>query len=580
MLIDTLIEQFKKLHSPYDLARLFNTTKSRLFFNLYISPEERKYKKFFIPKKGGGRREITAPNGAIKSYQSTLNIILSHYYLMLSKSSVHGFVYGRSIKSNAKLHRKSNFVLNLDLKNFFPAINFGRVRGLFLSFPFYFNPKIATLLAQICTSDNQLPQGAPTSPIISNFICLRLDKEISRFAKINKCTYTRYADDITISTFLRCFPVNIAQIENYDSKQRLTLSSGLRDIIIANGFEINSRKTRLANHLQHQEVTGLTVNRKLNVNKKMLRSVKSMLHAWEKYNYEFAALEHFDKYSKKFYNPEFSGPSFKKILKGKIDFIGMVRGPSDRIFLKYLKRYKDLTIKPPIVVEEGRNENFIIIGEGKTDGMHLKAAINALQSSPILQRLSIYVQEIPDSANINDSVLLKSCRAWSNRVNKMGIICMFDSDVQSTVNNATEEILGFKYWGNKVYSFVLPTPDHRQDDPELCVELYYSDKEIMTADQNGRRLYLNSEFDHKTLCHKSDPDIHCTERNKVKRRKPSIIDDGVILNERNIALSKNSFARNIVTGVDEFASFDFTQFLKIFKIVDKIRIHALGQAGG
>ena len=116
---------------------------------------------------------------------------------MTAKSSSHGFVFGRSIATNSKRHVRKKFVLNLDLEDFCPTINFGRVRGLFMSFPFHFNAEVATLLAQICTFDNHLPQGAPTSPIISNFICSKLDSEMSRFSKINVFTQ----DTLMISVF-------------------------------------------------------------------------------------------------------------------------------------------------------------------------------------------------------------------------------------------------------------------------------------------------------------------------------------------------------------------------------------------
>ena len=116
---------------------------------------------------------------------------------------VHGFVKNKSVLSNAKQHLKKKYILNLDLKNFYGSINFGRVRGLFMSKPFNMGDRAATIIAQICCDNDSLPQGACTSPIISNFIMSRLDKELIQFAKNTHTTYTRYADDMLISSITK-----------------------------------------------------------------------------------------------------------------------------------------------------------------------------------------------------------------------------------------------------------------------------------------------------------------------------------------------------------------------------------------
>ncbi|MFM7372884.1 MAG: reverse transcriptase domain-containing protein, partial [Sphaerospermopsis kisseleviana] len=107
--------------------------------------------------------------------------------------------------TNAKNHCNKKFVLNLDIKDFFPTITQQRIRGVMMSPPYNLPSQIATTISHICCYEGKLPQGAPTSPIISNIVCAKLDSELRLLAKQNKCFYTRYADDITFSTIVKNF---------------------------------------------------------------------------------------------------------------------------------------------------------------------------------------------------------------------------------------------------------------------------------------------------------------------------------------------------------------------------------------
>lgn len=133
-----------------------------LSYNLYVLPPEKRYHTFTIPKRGGGVRTIVAPRSSIKLYQRRLADVLSYFYE--PKACVYGYVGGRNIKQNARVHCGKKIVINIDLKDFFPTIHLGRVRGVFKSKPFGFNDAVATTLAQICCHDGRLPQGAPSSP--------------------------------------------------------------------------------------------------------------------------------------------------------------------------------------------------------------------------------------------------------------------------------------------------------------------------------------------------------------------------------------------------------------------------------
>jgi RNA-directed DNA polymerase len=154
---------------------------------------------------------------------------------------------------------------------------------MFMSHPYNLEAPVATILAQICCHNNQLPQDAPTSPIISNMICAKMDSQLQRLAKESKATYTRYADDITFSTTLSSFPDSLGHFAEDENNPKFILSDNLVAIIINNGFRINERKIRLQSSRSHQEVTGLTVNKFPNVDRNYVRQIRGMLHAWEKF---------------------------------------------------------------------------------------------------------------------------------------------------------------------------------------------------------------------------------------------------------------------------------------------------------
>jgi RNA-directed DNA polymerase len=269
-----LRDEFLKLQDRDDIAQLLEVTIKQLNFHLYVLPSEKKYKVFTIPKKSGGTRQISAPASPIKIIQRKLKQVLETVYN--PKPATHGFVTGRSIVSNARLHKKRRYVLNLDLENYFPTIHFGRVRGMFMGNPYHLNDEVATILAQICCHQGVLPQGAPTSPIISNMICARLDAKLQQLAKEHQCTYSRYADDITFSTNRSKFPSALAHLSDIG---QVEIGDELSSVIQENGFQVNPKKTRLQVKQQRQEVTGLTVNKYPNVRRRYVKQVRAILHA-------------------------------------------------------------------------------------------------------------------------------------------------------------------------------------------------------------------------------------------------------------------------------------------------------------
>lgn len=335
----TLRASFASLATLDDVARLLEVTPRSLRFYLY---KAKRYRHFQIRKKSGGLRTIHSPDNALKVIQQKLNQVLHAAYR--GRSSVHGFARHRSILTNAGRHVGCNLLLNFDLADFFPSIHFGRVKGLLQSKPYSLPEESAIVLAQICCHEKTLPAGAPTSPVVANMVCGKMDSQLKELASRFRCKYTRYADDITLSTDLTRFPPAIAYREK-ESKQ-WSLGNELLKIITDNGFKINPTKTRCGSPGTRLEVTGLTINRGINVSRKIIRQVRAMLNAWTVYGFDAAQREFSAKYDSK--QRRKRPADFRKVLLGKIDFIGFVRGRDDLLFLNLLSAYRKLAPDVPI----------------------------------------------------------------------------------------------------------------------------------------------------------------------------------------------------------------------------------------
>ncbi|MBI4783945.1 MAG: RNA-directed DNA polymerase [Oscillatoriophycideae cyanobacterium NC_groundwater_1537_Pr4_S-0.65um_50_18] len=341
---EDLCEDFHSLKTPRDVAALLDVPYKRFVYHLY--KEENRYTSFEIPKKSGDRRTISAPVIGLKIIQRKLSQVL--YCVYNPKPSVHGFVPAKSILTNALPHVKKRYVLNADLKDFFPSINFGRVRGLFMAAPYGLSPEVATVLAQICCYEGKLPQGAPTSPVVSNMICARMDRQLQHLAKEYRSTYTRYADDITFSTTVPKFPKALAYVPEEGDEKKLILGEKLAEIIISNDFRVNEQKVRLQDKRSHQEVTGLTVNEFPNVDRRYVRSIRAILHAWDKFGLQKAQEVYLEKYAPTPRYPQQEKSSLKQVLHGKIEFLAMVRGKEDQIYQKHIKKYFELSQRDSI----------------------------------------------------------------------------------------------------------------------------------------------------------------------------------------------------------------------------------------
>jgi RNA-directed DNA polymerase len=264
------LDSLKSTRSLSDLARLLDFTPRGLSYVLYKTLPDKKYVTFKIPKKNGDTRLICAPQGALKLLQRNLADLLYDCRSELEKEKPrrpisHGFRRSQSIFNNASMHKNRRYVLNLDLHDFFPTFNFGRVRGFFIKDREFAVPeKVATVIAQIACHENSLPQGSPCSPIIADVIAHILDVRLVQLVKTHKVAYSRYADDLTFSTNQKAFPAELATRDDGDGSE-WQLSEPLVGVIERCGFTINPAKTRMQVHTSRQLVTGLTVNIKVNI---------------------------------------------------------------------------------------------------------------------------------------------------------------------------------------------------------------------------------------------------------------------------------------------------------------------------
>jgi len=291
-----------------------------------------------IKKRRGGERKLQIPSESLKQVQRSVVSLLKPH--QSPRSSCHSFVKDRSITTNALQHVGRAYVLNIDLKDFFPSIGYSRIRGLLRSKQFSIPDEGAKVLAHICTFENTLPQGAPSSPYLSNIICRKLDRELYVFCKKNRIHFTRYCDDISFSS--RYLETLSALCQIVEAPRIVTLTDELRSIVESNGFTINDQKTTLRYFRECPRVTGLRVQHTLAPAKHLEQQVKGMLYAWEKHGFELASSEFLSKFDTKHRIDEGTALRFAYSLFGKIQFIGQIRGWDSPKYLKICRQYNEL----------------------------------------------------------------------------------------------------------------------------------------------------------------------------------------------------------------------------------------------
>lgn len=351
------MREFNDIKTRNELADFLNVPRKQLSYILYIKDIKNLYTSFELHKKSGGVRKINAPIKELKEIQRKLVVGLENHTKKKRENNniSHAFEKKKNIITNAKIHRNKKLVLNIDLENFFESIHFGRVRGFFhKNKNFLLSIEVATILAQISCYEGKLPQGAPSSPIISNLICEILDYRLLKIAKKYKLHYTRYADDLTFSTNDNKFLELQTEFYEEISKE-----------LVKAGFKINVKKKRLQLEQSRQVVTGLVVNKKINVNRIYYKETRAMAHQL----YKQGSFE---------INSETAIPNQ---LEGRFAFINQLTWYNNKIDNEKKHDFRSLNSR------ERQYQKFLfykyffanpkplIVTEGKTDIAYLQAAL-------------------------------------------------------------------------------------------------------------------------------------------------------------------------------------------------------------
>lgn len=537
------LDALKSATTLQDVAFLLNKIKpSSLSYHLYILGTNRdksikeKYTEFEIPKKQGGTRKILAPNKELKKIQSSLSDFLYDCIKEINltrgiKGNLsYGYQKGISTMNHAKVHSNKRFVFNIDLKDFFDSINFGRVRGFFISNNhFNLHPKVATILAQIACHNNSLPQGSPCSPVISNLIGHIVDIRLAQLAASCGCSYSRYCDDITFSTNKKVFPHKIAF---YNNSEYLP-SKNLIKIIERSGFKINLKKVRMSIFYSQQNVTGLTVNKRVNTPRMYRDTIRALVHhLCFKGDFEFKG-----DFKKEKIEKEESGDNNKSIRERKLNSLQGMLNYISRIECSYREdslnfknsypNYHKLT-KDEIVLRNYllyryffNPDKVTVFGEGKTDKSHLQHYLNFrseedlpipdffnewqnIQFSNFERKLFNVISGSGGTGDINNIIKCygKWCKGFHKDANQKPLIILVDNDVGS--KNISQTILkmknpstpigedAFYYIYHNMYVIYLPKINDRETD----IESFYSE-EMIDVEVNGRFFEKSKKISNK-----------------------------------------------------------------------------------
>lgn len=554
MLLET--SDLPLLLTRHDVARVLGVPLRLLTYLAWGMPASRRYTYFEISKRGGGpARPIHAPVKPLKDLQQRLASLLTRCYE--PPPQVHGFVPERSPISNAARHRGQAWLLRIDMSDFFPSINFGRVRGMFMAFPFEYPTEVATLLAQVCCHGNSLPQGAPTSPVISNYICRGMDTALGRLAVDERCYYTRYADDVLFSTDRTVFPPALASVEGGVS----VAGPLVREIIEDHGFHINDEKTRLMRRTQRQRATGYVVNEKVNVPRDYVRHLRNLLFIWAKYG-EAAAEQAFHRAGwHANWPPGKPGPDFRRSIQGQVQHVGAIKGwnnPVYRTLAAALDSVDEDYLPRP---EEPSGEGVHVYTEGESDALHLRAALGYFHALGDFLDLNLLINN--ESPRGGDAELKRHCEALSAVPLPHVSACIFDRDNPQILRKVLPDAdADYALFDNGVVAIALVAPERATEDGRLCIEMLYDGLSDL-QDDLGRRVFLAAEFDPRTGHHKEGPyTIPDAQRRTLVREEVHEFTTG-----ESVGMTKMDFARRIASGA--LRPPDFEAFRPTFKVLEQ-----------
>lgn len=536
----SVLANLKGANSLADLAKILGYKPSALSYILYKIPEPAKYQKFTVPKSGGGEREICAPVERLKTLQRRLaNALyacrddidrksgrrpLSHAFRR-TEIVTNGRRHKLSIVTNARRHKRQRYVLNLDLQDFFPAFNFGRVRGFFIhNNDFKLDEKVATIIAQIACFENALPQGSPCSPVIADLIAHLLDVRLAQLAKKHQLTYSRYADDLTFSTSRRDFPPSIAAPVAPESPQWVP-GPELVKVIEKSGFVINPAKTRMQFRMSRQLVTGLTVNAKVNIRPEYYRRARAMCHTLFETGQYYRPSGVPDNEAEDGEDAKLESVESLNPLEGILSHIHHVKDAVDeraepdkrkyptaarKLYARFLKYRYFVRLDRPLIV-----------CEGKTDNIYLKHAIRQLtdfhpklgawESSSFKSAVRFFdytdrarelLQLSGGAGNLKNYFFIKNCyakdiRGFKHRLLAHPVIILIDNDDGASdifralkenfnISIDFESVDAFFHITDNLYLVKTPSKDKKM---KSCIEDFF-DSNLLETKLDGKKLNL------------------------------------------------------------------------------------------
>lgn len=552
------LTSLKSATSLHDLGHILGYTAKGIAYILHGVPDASKYSEFTIKKRSGGTRTISAPIPELKRLQRHLASLLneciaeSESHRGIVNTLSHGFRPKHSIMTNASMHRKHRYVFNLDLKDFFGTVNFGRIWRFFeKNREFKLNSATARTIAQIACHQGTLPQGSPCSPVISNLIAHILDIAMVQIAAKAKCHYSRYADDLTFSTNETEFPASIAT--RIGTTTQWEIAPKVMREIIRCGFQVNPLKTRMQHNSSRQDVTGIVVNSKINVSSEYYRDVRAKVSSLLKTN-EFYVNRTFRSDTGSWEVETTDGKDTQ--LRGMLSFIDSVR-----LFERRRSEQIPLDAHIPRVELKGMDGSSrvyrsfllftqfyrpvlpLIVCEGKTDNVYIRCALHSLATKhPGLAKVSgksiEYLIDFFSYSKTSDRILhlaggtgdlgnfIANYASEFSRFkvidSRHPVIILIDNDsgsnqIFSTIKKVTKSSSNIDgtqaFYPIRDNLYVVPIP--KIDGKETAIENYFT-KKVLGTKLNGKVFSGTDKFDAATQYGKHLFAEHVIKKNKDK----------------------------------------------------------------
>ncbi len=266
---------------------------------------DKHYHSIFIPKSDGSKRKLSVPDLILKKVQRSIvdNILIQYPTSRYAKA----YKCGSSVQQNAKPHVGKKKILKLDINGFFDNIIYSKVKDI-VFYKEKYAESIRILLTMLCCYKESLPQGAPTSPAITNIIMYSFDEKVGAFCNKKNIDYTRYCDDMTFSG-------------DFDET---VIISFVKDELCKLGLFLKNRKTAVISASKRQTVTGIVVNEKINITKEYKKKIRQEMYYIEKFGID----EHLKK------REIFDKQQYLLSLRGRIAFV-LQTIPNDPEFMRY-----------------------------------------------------------------------------------------------------------------------------------------------------------------------------------------------------------------------------------------------------